>query len=305
MSATILITFLVVALLGMPLAFALGFSALTALTMSGVDFNMLPQRMMHSVNAFPLMAIPLFMLAGELMLRGGLAERLIELANAFIGRVAGGLAQVTMLAGAGMASVSGAAVADASALATVLVHDSKHGETHVSALRRLGHRVRIEPLPGNSAEMPDAVLIGSPHVAAIGDVRREGPSVPLLVALHEGDLDAATTLLGVDRLAFVSAPWRSDDYALALASLRLELPQPAGFADNDSGLALRLVFIRHDLAEMAAQRFAGIVIDDFLRGRASGRLLGRFVRHFPIFDLLERVLDVAREDVFGRPLLIE
>ena len=121
MSAAILGTFLIVSLLGMPLAFALGFSALAALSMSGVDFNMLPQRMMHSVNAFPLMAIPLFMLAGEFMIRGGLAERLIELANAFIGRVAGGLAQVTMLAGAGMAAVSGAAVADASALATVLV----------------------------------------------------------------------------------------------------------------------------------------------------------------------------------------
>ena len=121
MSATILSGFLVVSLLGMPLAFALGFAALMALAMGGVDFNMLPQRMMHSVNAFPLMAIPLFMLAGELMIRGGLAERLIELANAFIGRVAGGLAQVTMLAGAGMAAVSGAAVADASALATVLV----------------------------------------------------------------------------------------------------------------------------------------------------------------------------------------
>ena len=121
MSATILSSFLVISLLGMPLAFALGFAALIALAMGGVDFNMLPQRMMHSVNAFPLMAIPLFMLAGELMIRGGLAERLIELANAFIGRVAGGLAQVTMLAGAGMAAVSGAAVADASALATVLV----------------------------------------------------------------------------------------------------------------------------------------------------------------------------------------
>lgn len=121
MSATILSSFLVIALLGMPLAFALGFAALIALATGGVDFNMLPQRMMHSVNAFPLMAIPLFMLAGELMIRGGLAERLIELANAFIGRVAGGLAQVTMLAGAGMAAVSGAAVADASALATVLV----------------------------------------------------------------------------------------------------------------------------------------------------------------------------------------
>jgi len=123
MSSIILVTFLLVALLGMPLAFALGFSALLALSFSGVDFNMLPQRMMHSVNAFPLMAIPLFMVAGELMVRGGLAERLIELANAFVGRVAGGLAQVTMLAGAGMASVSGAAVADASALATVLVRE--------------------------------------------------------------------------------------------------------------------------------------------------------------------------------------
>lgn len=121
MSATILASFLFLALLGMPLAFALGFSALAALSLSGIDYNMLPQRMMHSVNAFPLMAIPLFMLAGELMIRGGLAERLIELANAFIGRVAGGLAQVTLLAGAGMAAVSGAAVADASALATVLV----------------------------------------------------------------------------------------------------------------------------------------------------------------------------------------
>ncbi|MBX9591191.1 MAG: TRAP transporter large permease [Hyphomonadaceae bacterium] len=121
MSMLILSSFLVISLLGMPLAFALGVAALIALSVGGVDFNMLPQRMMHSVNAFPLMAIPLFMLAGELMIRGGLAERLIQLANAFIGRVAGGLAQVTMLAGAGMAAVSGAAVADASALATVLV----------------------------------------------------------------------------------------------------------------------------------------------------------------------------------------
>ncbi len=120
MSATIIIAFMLLGLLGMPLAFALGFSSLAALAMSG-NFNMLPQRMMHSVNAFPLMAIPLFILSGEFMVRGGLAERLIELANAFIGRVAGGLAQVTMLAGAGMAAVSGAAVADASALATVLV----------------------------------------------------------------------------------------------------------------------------------------------------------------------------------------
>lgn len=121
MSLPIILIFMALGLLGMPLAFALGFSALAGLSLGGIDFNMLPQRMMHAVNAFPLMAIPLFMLAGELMIRGGLAERLIELANAFVGRVQGGLAQVTLVSGAGMAAVSGAAVADASALATVLV----------------------------------------------------------------------------------------------------------------------------------------------------------------------------------------
>ena len=123
MSIAATVAFLLFCLLGMPLAFALGFSALLALPLGGVDLNMLPQRMMHSINAFPLMAISLFMLAGELMLRGGLAERMVELANAFIGRVAGGLAQVTILAGAGLSAVSGAAVADASALGTLLMRE--------------------------------------------------------------------------------------------------------------------------------------------------------------------------------------
>lgn len=123
MSAVIIGTFFAVALIGMPLAFALGFSALVALASGNIDYNMLPQRMMHSINAFPLMAIPLFMLAGELMIRGGIAEQLIRLANAFVGRVAGGLAQVAILAGAGMATVSGASVADASALASLLVRE--------------------------------------------------------------------------------------------------------------------------------------------------------------------------------------
>jgi tripartite ATP-independent transporter DctM subunit len=123
MSGIILVSFLAIALLGMPLAFALGSSALIALWFGGIDFNVVPQRMMHSINAFPLMAIPLFMLAGQLMISGGIAARMIELANAFVGRVAGGLAQVAILAGASMATVSGAAVADASALSSLLVKE--------------------------------------------------------------------------------------------------------------------------------------------------------------------------------------
>lgn len=121
MSLLIIAVFMVIGLLGMPLAFALGTSAVAGLMASNVDFNMLPTRMMNAVNAFPLMSIPFFILAGELMLKAGMMERLIDLANAVVGRVRGGLAHVTMLAGLGLSTVSGAAVADASALGSTLI----------------------------------------------------------------------------------------------------------------------------------------------------------------------------------------
>lgn len=113
--------FFAFACLGMPLAFALGFASVAGLLIGNVDLSLLPQKMMHSLNAFPLMAIPFFMIAGELMIRAGIMERLFDLANAFIGRIHGGLANVTMSAGAGLAAVSGAAVADASALAGSMI----------------------------------------------------------------------------------------------------------------------------------------------------------------------------------------
>ncbi|SFJ67197.1 TRAP transporter large permease [Celeribacter neptunius] len=125
MSLFVIITFLVLAFFGMPLAFSLGVSALAGLWMSGFDLAVLPPRLMNSVNSFPLMSIPLFMVAGELMLKGGIMDRLIGFANAFIGRVRGGLAQVAIISGAGLASVSGAAVADASALSSTLVPSLK------------------------------------------------------------------------------------------------------------------------------------------------------------------------------------
>jgi tripartite ATP-independent transporter DctM subunit len=121
MSLVVIIAFLALAFLGMPLAFALGVSAVAGLWLSGFDLMVLPPRIMNAVNSFPLMSIPLFMVAGELMLKGAIMERLIDLANVFIGRVRGGLAQVAIIAGAGLASVSGAAVADASALSSTLV----------------------------------------------------------------------------------------------------------------------------------------------------------------------------------------
>jgi len=163
MSITVTVAFLLICLLGMPLAFALGFSALVALPLGGIELNMLPQRMMHSINAFPLMAIPLFMVAGELMLRGGLAERMIELANAFVGRVAGGLAQVTILAGAGLSAVSGAAVSDASALGTLLIREltKVYGVAFAAAIIAAAAAILGPIIPPSNAMIVYAYMAGS------------------------------------------------------------------------------------------------------------------------------------------------
>lgn len=121
MTLIVIATFMVFALLGMPLAFTLGFASLGALYAADIEFLVLPQRMMHAVDNFPLMAIPLFMLAGELMVEAGIMQRLIDFANSIVGRIHGGLAHVTIISGMILAAVSGAAVASASALGATLV----------------------------------------------------------------------------------------------------------------------------------------------------------------------------------------
>lgn len=144
MSMGIFLGFLLLGVIGMPIAFSLGFAAMVALAFSDVGFAIIPQRMMHAVNSFPLMSIPFFILAGELMVKAGIVERLIELANAVVGRVRGGLAHVTMLSGAGLATVSGAAVSDASALSTILgpsltkAYDKPFASAIVAAAGNLG-----------------------------------------------------------------------------------------------------------------------------------------------------------------------
>ncbi len=144
MSLGIFLGFLLLGVIGMPIAFSLGFAALVALAFSDDGFAIIPLRMMAAVNSFPLMSIPFFILAGELMVKAGIVERLIELANAVVGRVRGGLAHVTMLSGAGLATVSGAAVSDASALSTILgpsltkAYDKPFASAIIAAAGNLG-----------------------------------------------------------------------------------------------------------------------------------------------------------------------
>lgn len=162
MTLTIIVTFLILALLRMPLAFALGLASLVGLFVGDMSLAVLPQRMMHSVDSFPLMAIPLFMLAGELMVAGGVLQRLVDFANSLIGRVHGGLAHVAIVAGMVLAAVSGAAVASASALGSSLVpsmrqqYDTGYSSAVVASAANLGAII-----PPSNAMIVYALMAGS------------------------------------------------------------------------------------------------------------------------------------------------
>lgn len=154
--------FLLLALFGMPLAFALGFGALAGILILDFDLVVLPQRMMHAVNSFPLMAIPLFMLAGELMVRSGIMDRLIAFANSLVGRMHGGLAHVTITSGTIFASVSGAAVASASAMGSTLIPSLRKYYPNAYAGAVVTSAANLGPvIPPSNAMIVYALMAGS------------------------------------------------------------------------------------------------------------------------------------------------
>lgn len=110
-------------LIGVPIAMALGLAATLYLAISG-NFGLMatfPQRMYNSVDQFVLLAVPLFLLAGNLMNFGGITERILRCANAFVGHVRGGLSLVTVVASMFFGGLTGAAAADTAALGSVLI----------------------------------------------------------------------------------------------------------------------------------------------------------------------------------------
>ena len=108
--------------IGMPIAYALllcGAALMVQLDM--FDAQIVAQNLLNGADSFPLLAVPFFMLAGELMNAGGLSRRIVDLAVVVVGHVRGGLGYVVIVAGCILAALSGSAVADAAALATLLV----------------------------------------------------------------------------------------------------------------------------------------------------------------------------------------
>jgi TRAP-type C4-dicarboxylate transport system permease large subunit len=115
--------FLVFLMIGLPVFFGLLAAPGILLWMNGQekDITLLYRNVYNGMDSFPLMAIPFFMLAGELMNKGGITERLVEFSQALMGHLRGGLAHVNILSSMLFAGLSGSAVADTSALGSMLI----------------------------------------------------------------------------------------------------------------------------------------------------------------------------------------
>ena len=109
--------------IGMPIVFALAFGPLMGFVVDdkALFFKMLPQRIFGGINQFPLLAIPLFVLAGEIMNTSGITENLVRFARVLVGHFRAGLAQVNIVASMLFAGLSGSAVADTSAIGSIMI----------------------------------------------------------------------------------------------------------------------------------------------------------------------------------------
>lgn len=119
--ALLLGTFGVLLLLRVSITFTLAFASIITAMYLEIPLMAVIQRMVQGVNSFSLLAIPFFILAGEIMGQGGISRRLIQFSNLLIGRMRGGLAQVNVLASMFFGGISGSAVADVSSIGTIMI----------------------------------------------------------------------------------------------------------------------------------------------------------------------------------------
>jgi tripartite ATP-independent transporter DctM subunit len=121
--ATLLLlgTFIVLLVTRVPITFSLALASVVTAVFLRIPLMAILQRMVQGLNSFSLLAIPFFILAGEIMGQGGISRRLIQFSNLLVGRVRGGMAEVNVLASMFFGGISGSAVADVSSIGTIMI----------------------------------------------------------------------------------------------------------------------------------------------------------------------------------------
>lgn len=122
MELLLAVVFIFTMALGIPVAFCLALTSLVVLLVIGdVPLHLIPQRMFTGMDSFPLMAVPFFILAGDLMNAAGITDRIVRFATVLVGHIRGGLAHVNIVASMFFAGISGSAVADTAAMGSIII----------------------------------------------------------------------------------------------------------------------------------------------------------------------------------------
>lgn len=123
MLTVLFISFVVLLILGVPIAYSMGLASIFAILASGGQYPMqlVVQRTFNMLNSYSMLAIPFFIIAGDLMSSGGISKRLVKFATAAVGHLPGNVAQVSILSGMIFAGVSGSSVADAAAVGGIMI----------------------------------------------------------------------------------------------------------------------------------------------------------------------------------------
>ena len=202
-------TFLILLLVGLPVFFALLAAPGVLLWLNGQerDMALLYRNVYNGMDSFPLMAIPFFMLAGELMNKGGITARLVEFAQAMMGHLRGGLAHVNVLSSMLFAGLSGSAVADTSAIGSMLI----------PAMEKQGYTRKF------SAAITAASSVIGPIIPPSG--------IMIIYAYVMGESVAALFLAGIVPGIMVGGglmlmiSWMADKYDFPVATRRYSWPE--------------------------------------------------------------------------------
>jgi tripartite ATP-independent transporter DctM subunit len=114
---------LLLMLMGVPIVFSIGLASVAGMLVmgSGLPWVLIPSSMLNGMDSFPLMAVPFFILAGELMSKGGIADRLVAFANSLVGHVRGGLGHATVVSNTMLAMDTGSALAQVAAIGRIMI----------------------------------------------------------------------------------------------------------------------------------------------------------------------------------------
>ncbi len=208
--------------LGMPIAFSMGLAAFGALAINGtVPLMLVPQRFFSSLDSFPLLAIPLFILAGAVMNVGGITERLIDLSRSLVGHVRGGLGQVTVITSFLFSTISGSAAAGAAAVGGMLI----------PAMQRDGYRREDAAVITAAAAILGPIVPPSILAVIYGSMTGLSIGTLFLAGIGPGIVITAVLMVSVHRMAsaravtvYPRASAREMATALRLAGPALVMP---------------------------------------------------------------------------------